>query len=359
MAGITAVANILYTVFAESVVPDGHRQLRHFFYGWIPKWFFRALRDGVIREDDCYDVRNFDFNIALLIDETDTETFTNVTGFAIDSPESISIHDPKIVKILNSPLAIRVKKLHVARGQEEFIRHLYMNAHQTEPDFAMSSYKYHLEKLLDFYSALSYYSGNFLSLPPQLIPDGTTIFNRNIHELFGSPLNISRPSYSSALRLEEEHFGSSGSYDVFDPRKVFPRDELSLLIVNPPYDGNICGDVYYLTTEWIKMMPNMIVLFVVPLKWGRTYTTNLTLIPDRDGFAEVDDPAMNTGCKNIYRSFYHVTKKEQCKFYNFMEHNYCEVVPVLIMIRSQLKLERYSFTAKHCFERWRAISEQV
>lgn len=359
MAGITAVTNILYTLFTESVVPSGHKKLRQFFYGWIPKWFFRALRDGIIHEDDCYDVRNFNFNLALLIDENDIDTFINATGFAIEKPELININDPKIIKILSSPLAIRVKKLKMNDAQETFIRYLYMNAHQAEPYFGMPNYNYHLEKLLTFYSALIGSTGNFLSLPPQLVPNGTTIFGNNIHELFGSPLNISRPSYSSALRLEEEHFGSSGSYNAFDPRKIFPLNQLSLLIVNPPYDENICEDAYRLTTGWIKTMPNMVVLFVVPLQCWKSYACNLTLTPDHDGFVDVDDPAMNTGCKNIYRSFCPVTKKEHCKFYNFMEHHYCEVTPIFIMIRSQLNLERYSFTARHCLERWRAISEQV
>lgn len=330
MATLFAIRVILMDLIKESINGDINiKRFERIFANSFPRWIFTQIRNGDLSEEDCHHPLDFPFDdLRKVIRIGDILRYTNVFGGTLKLPDKIMIFKDYGKKLME----IDFKRITPSPSQEKNLMYLYTNAHKHLSDYGMSMYQYYRQRLIDFYSAIDFSAGNFLSTPPSLFaPD--SIFGDNIVELFASPLNTSRYKYCSAIRLETEHFGSLGSYHTFDPKLIFPVDRFSLIIANPPYSRDLVIETYSLSLTWMKEMPYLVVVYIIPTKlYEKVFTSKE---------------------EGIYRS---TVLDQSLYFYEFSAEEYRRVPNITICLQSQIDLEYYGITAKSLEKRWRTIT---
>jgi len=155
-----------------------------------------------------------------------------------------------------------------------------------------------------------------LSLPPKLLET----YNVS-HEGFGSPLNTTLPSFSSAWPKYETIFGSRGSYFdlVFEPTHTYT--------FSPPADLQLMNDGIAKMLAALDATPDLLFIVDVPI-WDPQTQAKLGMKVSKSRFI---------GVENIFASKYlrsAATMSKDYKFYDYFRNIFIPVVPTHVFILS-------------------------
>lgn len=352
MAMLFVARKVIYRELYKNIKPgQDDRTFEKFYRNFFPKQVFQAIRKGLISEWQCHQREDFPLtNLRLLIDNYD---YFLLLKYVTKIPQKI-LFPADITPILKQFVPVNVTE-----RQLKTIESLYHRFREEGYD----KYDYYRERLINFYSAIDFSSGNFLSIPPLLIDeeDGKGFFGKKIVELFGSPFNLSHSNYCALTDLEQKQFGSFGPFYNFQPEKYLGLTDFSLIIINPPFDPEVCNDAYKLSTGWIQNMEKLVVIYFYPEAVAsilERHNNSLDYQLANDYFEhDIDNPPPDMSTpriKKIYRSSTSI-ERDQGLFYMFQDETYHSVTDVRIIVRSQLDLEHYCLVADNLKNRWKDI----
>jgi hypothetical protein len=342
---ISELVRTLTAQLASYNIPDASRKIQKFITDCYIKWIFDANISGKLNNFVPTEVivlaDDIDYLTRVVLQRPDVKLNNYITpqlstllaqanrdvAAIMASPTqtkvSVKVEPNKIIVSNNKGLP--VINFGISSVQDRLLRSRYTG----------SNFDVDVAKLVLMYNYLNT-PNELLSLPPPVLTQ-----YKVDHEGFGSPLNTTLRSFSSAWKSLEAPFGSSGNFFdlVFASGKTYT--------ISPPADLQLMNRAIDKMLRALQTTPGLIFIVDVPVWDPETQR--------KYGFKVYDTEFK--GVSDILKSPYLKSRfvmNTDYKFYDYFTDKYVPVVPTHVFVVSNVTP---SYTAEQIAQTWLASSK--